>query len=273
MEQRRRTRAGKTGDPREYPANSAIVRHYSHVRKSGSDPVGNRTRLAYVEGEEETAPHQSDRHDSPDTMKCKKQQMNSKVTVTDEMAGAAVAERLAGSPPFKANRAQSPAGPLPDFRTWESYRTMTLVGGFPRDLPFPPSPSLRRCSILTSITLICSQDFDAVLLTDSKYDERAGGLPRRGAPGRGPASLRLQVGHPTPELWRPLAQSSPFTVTADNQCAFDIGIFVHKTVESSLQNKIDIQHVYTEVTFAIGSQFIKHALDDSEQIADLQGNK
>ncbi|KAJ8886142.1 hypothetical protein PR048_012351 [Dryococelus australis] len=35
--------------------------------------------------------------------------------------------------------------------------------------------------------------------------------------------------------WRSLAQSSPSTVTADNQCAFNIGIFVHETVESSLQ--------------------------------------
>ncbi|KAJ8867284.1 hypothetical protein PR048_031083 [Dryococelus australis] len=35
--------------------------------------------------------------------------------------------------------------------------------------------------------------------------------------------------------WRTLAQSSPSTVTADNQCAADIGIFVHKYVESSLQ--------------------------------------
>ncbi|KAJ8877747.1 hypothetical protein PR048_022202 [Dryococelus australis] len=38
-------------------------------------------------------------------------------------------------------------------------------------------------------------------------------------------------------------------------------------------DKIGVQHVYTDVTFAIGSQFIKHALDGSEPIADLQGNK
>ncbi|KAJ8878281.1 hypothetical protein PR048_018858, partial [Dryococelus australis] len=35
--------------------------------------------------------------------------------------------------------------------------------------------------------------------------------------------------------WRTLTQSSPSTVTADNQCTVDIGISVHKTVESSLQ--------------------------------------
>ncbi|KAJ8872651.1 hypothetical protein PR048_026260 [Dryococelus australis] len=42
---------------------------------------------------------------------------------------------------------------------------------------------------------------------------------------------------------------------------------------SSFQDKIDFNRVYTEVTFAIGSKFIKHALDDSAPIADLQGNK
>ncbi|KAJ8869046.1 hypothetical protein PR048_030597 [Dryococelus australis] len=40
-----------------------------------------------------------------------------------------------------------------------------------------------------------------------------------------------------------------------------------------ISDKIDAQHVYTEVYFAIGSQFIRHALDDSEPIAHLQGNK
>ncbi|KAJ8876119.1 hypothetical protein PR048_024028 [Dryococelus australis] len=35
--------------------------------------------------------------------------------------------------------------------------------------------------------------------------------------------------------WRRVAQSSPSTMTADNQSAVDIGILVHKTVESSVQ--------------------------------------
>ncbi|KAJ8897410.1 hypothetical protein PR048_002756 [Dryococelus australis] len=38
---------------------------------------------------------------------------------------------------------------------------------------------------------------------------------------------------------------------------------------NSFRDKIDVKHVYSEVTFAIGSQFIKHALD-SEAIEDLQ---
>ncbi|KAJ8880031.1 hypothetical protein PR048_020653, partial [Dryococelus australis] len=72
--------------------------------------------------------------------------------------GATVAERLARSPPTKANRVQSLAG-SPDFRKWESSRTMPLVVGFSRGSPpFPPAPSFRCRSIFTSITLICSQD-------------------------------------------------------------------------------------------------------------------
>ncbi|KAJ8869146.1 hypothetical protein PR048_030714 [Dryococelus australis] len=39
------------------------------------------------------------------------------------------------------------------------------------------------------------------------------------------------------------------------------------------QDKIDFKRVYTEVTIAIGSQFIRHALDDSVPITDLQGSK
>ncbi|KAJ8866150.1 hypothetical protein PR048_033674 [Dryococelus australis] len=71
--------------------------------------------------------------------------------------GAAASERLARSPPTKANRVQSPAG-SPDFCKWESCRTMPLVGGFSRGSPVSPAPSFRSCSIFTLITLIGSQD-------------------------------------------------------------------------------------------------------------------
>ncbi|KAJ8883362.1 hypothetical protein PR048_015205 [Dryococelus australis] len=42
MEQRRNVRTGETRDPRENTLTSVIVRHNSHVLKSGSDPAGNR---------------------------------------------------------------------------------------------------------------------------------------------------------------------------------------------------------------------------------------
>ncbi|KAJ8886051.1 hypothetical protein PR048_012257 [Dryococelus australis] len=45
------------------------------------------------------------------------------------------------------------------------------------------------------------------------------------------------------------------------------------SVSDKGSDKRDVKHVYTEVDFAIGSQFIRHALDDSGPIADLQGNK
>ncbi|KAJ8881111.1 hypothetical protein PR048_017584 [Dryococelus australis] len=55
----------------------------------------------------------------------------------------------------------------PDFRTWESCRTMPLVGGFSRGSPVSLTLSIRRCSISISITLIGSQDLD--VKSRSKY--------------------------------------------------------------------------------------------------------
>ncbi|KAJ8873456.1 hypothetical protein PR048_024273 [Dryococelus australis] len=52
------------------------------------------------------------------------------ILYTSFHVGAVVAERLACSPPTKVNRAQSPAGSLPDFRKWESCRTMPLITWF-----------------------------------------------------------------------------------------------------------------------------------------------
>ncbi|KAJ8880463.1 hypothetical protein PR048_016933 [Dryococelus australis] len=61
------------------------------------------------------------------------------------------------SPPTKANRIESQAW-SPDFRKWESCLTMPLIGGFSRDLPFPPPLHFRHRTIFASITLIGSQD-------------------------------------------------------------------------------------------------------------------
>ncbi|KAJ8890903.1 hypothetical protein PR048_010412 [Dryococelus australis] len=47
----RNARVGVTGDPRENPPTSGFVRHDSHMRESGSDPAGNRTRFALMGGE------------------------------------------------------------------------------------------------------------------------------------------------------------------------------------------------------------------------------
>ncbi|KAJ8891104.1 hypothetical protein PR048_010614 [Dryococelus australis] len=48
----------------------------------------------------------------------------------------------------------------------------------------------------------------------------------------------------------------------------------HNTVTEDVHiDKTDIKRVWTEVTFAIGAEFIMHALEDSEPIANLQGHK
>ncbi|KAJ8894367.1 hypothetical protein PR048_007018 [Dryococelus australis] len=52
-EQRRNVKAGKTGDPRENPLTSGIVRYDSHVWKSKSNPAGNRIMFALVGGTQE----------------------------------------------------------------------------------------------------------------------------------------------------------------------------------------------------------------------------
>ncbi|KAJ8873692.1 hypothetical protein PR048_024524 [Dryococelus australis] len=70
---------------------------------------------------------------------------------------ATVAERLARSLPTKANRVQYPAG-SPDFRKWESCRTMPLVGGSSWGYPVSPTRSFRRRSVFASIALIVFQD-------------------------------------------------------------------------------------------------------------------
>ncbi|KAJ8880537.1 hypothetical protein PR048_017007 [Dryococelus australis] len=59
-----------------------------------------------------------------------------------------VAERLACSPPTQANLVQYPAGST-DFRKWESWRTMTLVGGFSRVSPASLAPSFQSLTMLT----------------------------------------------------------------------------------------------------------------------------
>ncbi|KAJ8885957.1 hypothetical protein PR048_012163 [Dryococelus australis] len=56
---------------------------------------------------------------------------------------------------------RTPAGFTPDFHKLESCWAMPLVGGFSRGFSVHPVPSFRHCSMLTSITLIGSQDLAA----------------------------------------------------------------------------------------------------------------
>ncbi|KAJ8890668.1 hypothetical protein PR048_010177, partial [Dryococelus australis] len=70
--------------------------------------------------------------------------------------GATVVERLARSPPTKANRA-SQSRPGHRISQWESCRTRPLVGRSSRGSPVSPTHSFRRRSTFTSITLVGSQ--------------------------------------------------------------------------------------------------------------------
>ncbi|KAJ8897703.1 hypothetical protein PR048_003053 [Dryococelus australis] len=74
--------------------------------------------------------------------------------------GATVVERIACSPPTKAIRAQSPAGSIRIFACGNRAGRCRWSAGFLGDLPVSPTLSFRRCSILTSITLIGSPDLE-----------------------------------------------------------------------------------------------------------------
>ncbi|KAJ8894977.1 hypothetical protein PR048_000285 [Dryococelus australis] len=98
------------------------------------------------------------------------------------LRGSAVAERLACPRPTKANQAQFLVGSLPDFRMWESCRTMPLVGGFSRGSlvspalsfrPAPYSPQTTSSALKTSL-LRATQIYS---LTHS--NNRTEDLPRR----------------------------------------------------------------------------------------------
>ncbi|KAJ8870270.1 hypothetical protein PR048_029291 [Dryococelus australis] len=185
VEPRRNEGAGEAGDPREDPPTNGIVRHDSHLRKSGVTRPGIEPGSHWWEASRLTAQppwplcgnsnpallvfHRVDSTCHSQFVPCSTFfppsvfDMTStlgsginyvlKGAITPKTAylpGTAVTERLACSPPTKVNRVRSPAGSLPDFRMLEPCRTMPLVGGFSRGSPVSPAPSLRCCSILTS---------------------------------------------------------------------------------------------------------------------------
>ncbi|KAJ8870545.1 hypothetical protein PR048_029568 [Dryococelus australis] len=81
---------------------------------------------------------------------------------------ATVAKWLDCSPPTSANQVQSPAGSLPDFRKWESCRTMPLVGGFSRGSPQATTQTHVVASLPSShVPCVLFADFDE----DSKLSE------------------------------------------------------------------------------------------------------
>ncbi|KAJ8865933.1 hypothetical protein PR048_033456 [Dryococelus australis] len=177
------------------------------------------------------------------------------------IGGATVTERLDCSPPTKANR-------------WESSRMTPMIGGFSRGSPISPAISFRRCSILTSITLIGSQDLDVEshpnLVTNPLFTvDEADGIIALHKAEEYTTCLNISSTARTLEKGasctgkRDWGRNRPWPLLGS-----------HSSIRlDSFLDKLDVQHMSTEVSYAIGSQFIRHTLGDSEPIAELQGNK
>ncbi|KAJ8872457.1 hypothetical protein PR048_026061, partial [Dryococelus australis] len=137
MEQQRNERAGETGDSRENPPINGILRHDSHMRKSGVtrpeiepvSPLREASRLTAqpllsvgVSGDQQHRPARF---------------AHAKTTATRpgiEPGTPWEASRLTAQPPL--------AGSLPDFRTRESCGSMPLVGGFSPGSPVSRQPCI-----------------------------------------------------------------------------------------------------------------------------------
>ncbi|KAJ8894550.1 hypothetical protein PR048_007207 [Dryococelus australis] len=137
------------------------------------------------------------------------------------------------SPPAYANRIRFPAGSLPDYRMWESCRKMPLAGGFSRG--YPDKVDLKR--LYTEVAYAIGSEFIRHALDDS--------APIADFQGNKKRILYCQ-------MWG------------------DTGATAN---EQTSEDKIYLKLLYTEVAYAIGSEFIRHALDISAPIANLQGNK
>ncbi|KAJ8873954.1 hypothetical protein PR048_024794 [Dryococelus australis] len=157
MEKRQNEGAGKTVNPRENPPTSGIVRHDSHMLKSGTDPAGNQTRFALVGGEGVEVDVSGDEESSRSIVKQVIdffsrffRHIAVDVSLLSSFPGATVAERLDCSPPTKADRVNprpvhsgfSQVGIMPD-----AAANRRVFSGISRS----PAPSFRRCSILTSL--------------------------------------------------------------------------------------------------------------------------
>ncbi|KAJ8865829.1 hypothetical protein PR048_033351 [Dryococelus australis] len=166
--------------------------------------------------------------------------------------------------------------------------------GFLRDLPFPPPLHSGAASYSPRFTLIGSQDNDVKsrpnLFTHSTHLLRLATLqhalanstlilrskdclPAKHLPCLRHAEIRVII-HPrflnfSEALLKFYLQDIP--PPRASKAYLSLGNY---TIEKRIEfDKIDVQHVHTEVSFAIGSQFIRHALVNTEPIADVQGNK
>ncbi|KAJ8882479.1 hypothetical protein PR048_014290 [Dryococelus australis] len=302
MEQHRNASAGETGDSRGNPPTSDIVRHDSHMRKSGGDPArGLNTGFALVGSEqanrsataaplmwkdcvsavskkiteklklfrnflftisimfsndglcclprpkkkkkqgetiltllEEENMYSSDSAckwvgyppSPPSTLYEMSRRRPARTTwpahVCDRLTTSGVRDTPTRPPPFRHPSAITPS-PLPqppcsttprtglnprpgspDFRKWQSCRTVLLVGGFSRGPPVSPTRSFRRLSIFTSITLIAVKSRPNLFTpppppfsTTNRHDGNTARLARRSDEALG---VRVTVARIAPSL-------------------------------------------------------------------------
>ncbi|KAJ8886129.1 hypothetical protein PR048_012338 [Dryococelus australis] len=212
----------ETGDPRENPATSGIVRHESHMRISGNDAVGSRTWFT----KESTT----------------EREVHKRLNIGRDV----VVVRL-----FTSH--QGEPGSFPGFFTYgnSSGRCRWLVG-FLGDLPFPRALHSAAAPYSLRFTLVVylkTSMLRATQISPITY--------RRNNYGAAPECKGVGIrGYP---------RENPADFPWGNQ-------FVRRRSRVREADEIDFEGVYTEVTFAIGSQFIRHALDDSAPTADLQEN-
>ncbi|KAJ8870524.1 hypothetical protein PR048_029547 [Dryococelus australis] len=123
----------------------------------------------------------------------------------------------------------------------------------------------------------------AVRYREEKYETESGRCSSRVGSYRGKGELSFEIWHAhsnevfgvdeSAVIWKASAKVRSGTAGSRPRIALAQNTYKYRNETAARGDKIDVKHVYTEVDFAIGSQFIRHALDDSEPIADLQGNK
>ncbi|KAJ8874933.1 hypothetical protein PR048_022823 [Dryococelus australis] len=202
--------------------------------------------------------------------------------------GTAVKQWLGRSPTTTVIRAQYPSGSLPEFSVWESCWTMPLAGEFSRGTPrvsfyvmsgddgllrVPAGKPVTRRVLprpeftpLSSFLVSPSQTFAVAgpsdinrTLAPSSAEDMTNGLVSE----RGLDKTKALVKHASVESIMPPKDNANFA-----RLYISLGIGKIREFIPS-QDKIDVQHVYTEVAFAIGLQFIRHALGDSKLTADF----
>ncbi|KAJ8867373.1 hypothetical protein PR048_031174 [Dryococelus australis] len=260
---------GETEDPREGPPTNGIARQSSHMRKSGVSRPGIEPGSPRWETSRLTAhppqPHLTSRLGHVHAHRCNSENtLNSPYEDHDELKTTSARDVL-----NVETKKLKGGGYIPFFgrvdATWSALaRTWSI--GIPDtwkllSRTFEPGRISAVCVGDSPQKAVCPrtplEEFICVINVTYLLD------------------LSKEIGHSTADLIL-LAQEFSGAWKIYFWLMVEVGQ-AHSQLEFSLSlnnnDKIDVKHVYTEIDFVIGSQFITHVLDDSEPIADLQGNK